>query len=190
MISKTKDRQTEADNITAFILAGYDTLSPGAFPKGLLRSQGRSYIENISDKLKTITSEIKISANTNDYNHLALPVYTDLVSGLGPLGGIYTALTVSSTSRNLLVACDIPMVSSEFLKQLTMYNEYDLVLPQVNDKLYPLCACYNISSLNKINHLIKRGESRLNSLVNILNCKVVKADSLNLFGGGDYLISA
>ena len=42
----------------------------------------------------------------------------DLVERCGPLGGIYTALKTSEAAVEVFLACDMPFVSTELLRQL------------------------------------------------------------------------
>ncbi len=50
--------------------------------------------------------------------HLGLPVFPDELPGCGPASGIYTALRVTETDWNLVLACDMPAVSADILRQL------------------------------------------------------------------------
>jgi molybdopterin-guanine dinucleotide biosynthesis protein A len=65
---------------------------------------------------RTILGEIRMTAVK-----LALPlrvIRQDLVLPCGPLGGIYTSLQTSRADAELFLACDMPFVSAEFLRQM------------------------------------------------------------------------
>ena len=58
------------------------------------------------------------AGNVTLVGHPDLPGIPDLHPGEGPLGGILPALHHTSTEWNLIVACDMPELSVEFLEQL------------------------------------------------------------------------
>jgi molybdopterin-guanine dinucleotide biosynthesis protein A len=65
----------------------------------------------------------------------------DRVPGHGPLGGILTALDVTDTEENLIVAVDLPLLTPEFLR--AFYDRFlmsprPLLACQVEDR-FPLC---------------------------------------------------
>jgi molybdopterin-guanine dinucleotide biosynthesis protein A len=79
--------------------------------------------------------------------HADLPAIPDRYPGGGPLGGILTALHHTAADWNLIVACDMPEVSSAFLGELlarAMRSQADVLLPRGPDGLpQPLCAVYH-----------------------------------------------
>jgi molybdopterin-guanine dinucleotide biosynthesis protein A len=81
------------------------------------------------------------------YGHLGYLVAPDRRPGVGPLGGIETALTSTAADWNLVLACDMPGVSAEFLRLLMDAAERlnpDALLPaDPSGRLEPLCAVYH-----------------------------------------------
>ena len=82
------------------------------------------------------------------YASLGYPVIPDLWPGEGPLAGIVAALRHTASDGNLIVACDMPMVSAGFLKQLLDAWTGGILAP-VNPAGYlePLCAVYGRDAL-------------------------------------------
>ena len=80
------------------------------------------------------------------YGHLGLPVVEDQTPGAGPLGGIAAALAASGAEWNLIVACDMPLVTVEFLGWLLAAAREaaaDIVMPlDRRGQDEPLCAVY------------------------------------------------
>ena len=69
----------------------------------------------------------------------------------GPLGGIYTGLLHSKDMYNFVVACDMPFINPELIKyMLGKISNYDVVIPEYNNRLQPLCAIYSKSCIRPI----------------------------------------
>src|SRR5262249_36178629 len=85
------------------------------------------------------------------YAALGYPVLADRYPGEGPLGGILTALGAGSAEWNLIVACDMPGLTVDLLKQLldTAQSKQLKILMAEGDggKREPLCAVYHRSVL-------------------------------------------
>lgn len=58
------------------------------------------------------------------------------------LRGVVSALEAARAERVLVVACDLPLISSELLLALVAWPEADLVLPRTRDGLQPSCALF------------------------------------------------
>ena len=103
--------------ITGVILAGGKSSRMGT-DKGLLELNGKPLIQYAIDTLKSIGLEIIIISNNSDYEQFGFPVYPDIIPDKGPIGGVYTALSYSSTEKNLIVSCDTPFLSKKLLNYL------------------------------------------------------------------------
>ena len=93
--------------------------------------------------------------------HADLGGIADWYPGEGPLGGILTALHHTSADWNLIVACDMPEISAEFLKRLAAEAERSsaaVVLPcGAGGRPEPLCAAYHRRSLPGLEAAFERG---------------------------------
>jgi molybdopterin-guanine dinucleotide biosynthesis protein A len=65
----------------------------------------------------------------------------DVRSGLGPLGGITTALRQSQTAENIIVAVDLPFLTVDFLKyfkERSQGSQFQLTACKIRSS-FPLC---------------------------------------------------
>ncbi|MFD2200174.1 molybdenum cofactor guanylyltransferase [Shivajiella indica] len=151
-ISMTK--MTDKNNITGVILAGGKNSRMGS-DKGLLQVGGKSIMERQIEVLQSLVKEIIIIHNGNNYGHLGVKIFKDIIPDSGPMGGIYTALMVSQTSKIFILSCDMPFISSELVKMI--FNEADncdIAIPRHGKKLEPLCAVYDKSCLVTFKELL------------------------------------
>ena len=85
----------------------------------------------------------------------------DLYPGEGPLGGILSALHHTAADWNLVVACDMPEVSGDFLDRLLAAAETsgaDALLPVgPSGQPEPLCAVYHKRAAGPLEQSFSRG---------------------------------
>jgi molybdenum cofactor guanylyltransferase len=116
--------------------------------------------------VQAVTDDVLIVGDRPAYHRFDVPVYADLVPGQGPLGGILTALAYSRHTHTLLVACDMPLVSSGLLQAMAAVERtYDVLVPVHSDgRFEPLCAVYSDECLHAAENLIAAGALRVDGL--------------------------
>lgn len=145
----------EKNELTGIILAGGKSSRMG-YDKGLAIVNGKKMIEQVYAALSQVVDKVIIIANSDSYNYLNLPVYEDMYKEIGPIAGIYTGLSHSTTEKNLIVACDMPFVSPQLLSNiLTHIGNNQIVVPTVNDNLEPLCGYYKKEILEELKEIIE-----------------------------------
>jgi molybdopterin-guanine dinucleotide biosynthesis protein A len=96
-------------------------------------------------------------SNNSTYTFLELPIHKDIYPEKGPAGGIYTGLFHSSTTKNLIMACDMPFVTVEVLENLLRNSaSKETVAPVVNKGIEPLCGFYSREILDRLKALIEQ----------------------------------
>lgn len=166
-------------NITGIILAGGKSSRMGS-DKGLLTVNGKMFVERVIDAMKPIVNDIIIIISNNQkYNQFGYQRVADRIKDSGPLAGLYSGLHHSKTEYNLVLSCDIPMITTEVLKKLidTDYENYDVVQIQSEHKTMPLIALYNKQCADKCLQLLQQGEKRLRVAVSQLNAKTILIES-------------
>lgn len=153
-------------DISFIVLSGGKSSRMG-FDKGMALINNRPMIAYILENINEITENIIISANNNDYKKFNYSIVKDEFKDIGPIGGIYSALKHSKTNRNFVVGCDIPLVELKLLEHIILNWEdgLDVVVPEFNGKLEPLCSLYSKNILPKIEKAIQEKNYKLIDMI-------------------------
>ena len=131
--------------------------------KALLPLGSATVIDLVILAARPLSSDCRLIANdAARFAHLGLPMHADLRPGAGPLGGLHTALTVAAAPAVLLLACDLPFLTAEFLGFVVeQLSGWQAVVPRSADGLENLCAVYARSCLPAVERALDRGERRM-----------------------------
>ncbi len=131
--------------LTVVIQAGGESHRMGE-DKALRPFLGRPLVERVLARVRPIADELFVIANRQPaYRFLNCPLYADLLPGRGPLGGLYTALSVAAGDCVAVVGCDMPFVNARLLRhQYELLGDAgaDAVVPRSTDGWEPLHAVY------------------------------------------------
>lgn len=166
--------------ITGIILAGGESRRMGK-DKGLCIYNGNPLIKYSIDILAPLCSKILISSNNElEYNGFGYEIVSDVFSGIGPIGGIYSCLKKSETENNLIISCDMPHLHSGSLEKILSFSqEYDIVIPQHENNLYePLAGYYSRGIIPKLEESINGNDFKLINLFNKVRFKAVSTREL------------
>lgn len=95
------------------------------------------------------------------------------------LRGVVSALEAARTERVLVVACDLPLISSELLLALVAWPEADLVLPRTRDGLQPACALFRRDAALPIARTrLADGRLALRALAEVLETSEIGPDDV------------
>jgi len=108
-------------------------------------------------------------------------------TGLGPLGGIETALRAAAGDPVLVVAWDMPFVTVDLLHDLRRHGEAGAMavvpLHGAEDWPEPLCAWYSPAALATCRALLDAGERRAAALFGALpGAATIREEELARFG--------
>lgn len=176
--------------ITGIILAGGKSSRMGR-DKGWIELNNKPLINYAIEALKPYCDQILISSNSKEYKSLGYPVFEDKIKNCGPLGGIYSSLLHSSTQRNMVLSCDMPLVSTELIKYvLDKCIEGKLSLPiHGANFMEPLCAVYPLEAIQHLEKFIKEGKLKLIDLVNSIPTEQIMIDPSNYFYHPDLFLN-
>ena len=163
--------------------------------KGLRLFLGQPLIKRVVERLEPAPSFFEVPGiclMTNipdDYRFLNLPMIGDDQPGLGPLGGLQSAMTHCITPLLAAVACDMPFVNVTLLQQafeIARTNDWDAVVPRSRDGLEPLHTVYRVEScLPLVSEVIGCGELSMMKLlarltVYEINCQADELTFINM----------
>jgi len=145
-------------DIEGAILAGGQSSRMGR-DKSALVLGGVSVLERVGGAMAPLVGRIRVIGDrvTEPGGYAVQP---DLRPGLGPLSGIHAALATAESSTVLVVACDLPFVTTELLAGIIALLEYgtDAVVPRVSGRAVPVCALYRRACLERLQACLDRGE--------------------------------
>ena len=163
------------DSIHIAILAGGQSRRMGR-DKALLHLEGQTLIERVIAAVRPLARSTFIVGDPATYAHLDLAIYPDQHPATGPIGGLYTALSLD-LGPILLLACDLPFLAPDFLHFLVRKRgPYQVVAPRTNNGLEPLCALYEPCCLSTIESAIQCGQLSMRALLSQLNLHEVPTE--------------
>jgi molybdenum cofactor guanylyltransferase len=145
--------------VAGFILAGGESSRMGR-DKALLDIDGVPLVLRVARLLEPLTGRPTVIAQPERLAELDLQVIADDQRGLGPLGAIATALRHTENAWNLILGCDLPFLTAPWLKYLidrALASSNDVLIPQSEGGLEPLCAVYHQRCEHAISEALARG---------------------------------
>ena len=151
------------ENITGIILCGGKSTRMKT-NKALLRLGQKPIIEIMLEKMKRNFGEIILSANDPDlFNYLNFPVVQDIYPNRGPLAGIHSSLSSSSTEKNFIISCDTPLITDDIIKYLSDYpTNKKIILPLHNGRVQQLCGIYSKGIVKIVEEILCEAENKGN----------------------------
>lgn len=136
-------------------------------------------VERVAAAMTPITSRVRLvggfAGGTGSWT-----VQPDLRPGLGPLSGIHAALTTAAAPAVIVVACDLPLVTTRLLCALIeqLSSGIDAVVPRLAGRAIPVCAVYRTSCVAAVNECLDRGELKAHRFVDALKTHFVEDEAL------------
>lgn len=132
--------------------------------------------------LRDLTPHVFIVAQDERRLGHDVRVVTDQIADVGPLGGVYTALRASPTERVVVLACDMPFVTRDFLEWFaTLDPDADVVLPRDAGGLHPLCAVYHVRMAGRLRQQLDAGQRAVHAALQGCRLREVGPDELAPF---------
>ncbi len=136
--------------------------------KALLCLEGESVAKILAERLLALTEQVYLSTNDPSLSaFLGLPTIRDTYRDRGPMAGVYAAMSRTTRTLMLVLACDLPGASVDFLRGLVVLSAgYDAVVPRTSDgRAHPVCAVYRRTCLPRMSYYLEIGDNRLLTLL-------------------------
>jgi molybdopterin-guanine dinucleotide biosynthesis protein A len=174
---------------SAAILAGGRASRFGGLDKGALTVHGRSILDRQIDALSPLSDDIMyVGARPPAGYRGVLREVPDRLAGRGPLAGLEAALAAARHLSTLVIACDMPFVSTALLGHLAAAAD-DVAVPRTARGRHPLCACYTDRCQPAIARQLARGELPLHALLAQLRVVDIAGAELEQFGDPERLLT-
>jgi molybdopterin-guanine dinucleotide biosynthesis protein A len=179
-------------DVRGYVLAGGASSRFGR-DKALVRFGETPLLLQIVKLAQSCTTDVTVIAGVQKYGQLGgeLKVIEDRWPGEGPLGGIitaleYTAATGPTTTWNLILSCDMPFLSHEWLEFLvararTSAAETQVILPHSTHGPEPLCACYRTDSASALKSVFDRGVRKVTEALKQARTEVLDGSAWKRF---------
>jgi molybdenum cofactor guanylyltransferase len=151
---------------SGIILAGGLSSRFGGRNKALVEWNGRPLLDHIRQAFGDLFQEIILVTNTpGDFAAWDMTLVTDLFAERSSLTGIHAGLFYAKHPLAFVTACDTPLLQPALIRMLleTAGDDTDVVIPQTENGLEPLCALYSQRCLHPISHRIRQGDFRIRS---------------------------
>jgi molybdopterin-guanine dinucleotide biosynthesis protein A len=160
--------------VTGIILAGGKSSRFGK-DKGLVSFQNILLINRAIERFRSLCREIIISSNSKVYQELGYPVIPDEIMDRGPMMGIYSCLKYSSTTVNLVVSVDTPMVPEGLYRELVRIKEEALVIVpgDTRNRFEPVIGLYAKEVIESMENVFNRNSFALPDLFKLVPFKTL-----------------
>ena len=173
--------------VSIAILAGGASSRMGQ-DKGLLPLLGIPLVERVLLQVHGLAEKVMLVTNQPDeYRRFGIPMRADVRPGMGPLGGVYSALLHATHDCTLVLSCDMPFVSRPLLEHmLALGPGWDAVVPRLEGtrRVEPLRAVYSKSCIEPIATALAAGRRRMISFFEDVNVRYVEIDEIEPFDPG------
>lgn len=166
-----------AERRAGFVLAGGRSSRMGR-DKALLPVGGETMLARTVRLVRDAAGSATLIAPPDRY--AGFDAVADKIENCGPLGGLYTALTISAADWNLVVSCDLPNLNAQLLDHLFEIagrSRADAVVAQTAAGLEPLCAIYHRRSLAAARSCLDRKILKMHDFLSTLLLEPAAADA-------------
>jgi molybdopterin-guanine dinucleotide biosynthesis protein A len=177
--------------VSAAILAGGRARRFDGRDKGALLVGGRSILSRLRSQITPIADDVMLLPGDREIpTPPDLRVVPDRVPACGPLAGLDAALAAARHDVLLLVAGDMPFVSSRLLAHLAaLATGADAVVPRTERGYHPLCAAYTRACAPAVAARLAARQLRMVDMLTDVRVRVVTGSELEALGDPHRLLA-
>lgn len=173
----------KTSNIAGVILAGGKNTRIGGTSKAFIQLNDTSFLNLITSTIEQLFNDIIIVTNNpQDYSGIKnnYSIITDKIKGIGPLGGIYSALFHCSAEAIFVVPCDMPYLNKQVIEQeIDVYNrsDCDALIPRMGSFIEPLHAIYKKSTFSILQSLLNETQDySIRTFLKLINVQYMEVE--------------
>jgi len=182
-------------DVTGIILSGGKSSRMGV-NKSLLKIGELTIIERVRDLMESLFNDVILITNDPaDYKFLSIPIFEDIFKHKGPLAGIHSGLTHSSSEENFIISCDLPFITREMIKYLVDYKTEKLItVAEATGYIQQLAGKYSKESVYEAEKILNeqlsakaKGSNQTKKdisalkLINRVGAEIISAESLSFY---------
>ena len=155
------------DAVTGLLLLGGASRRFGS-DKARFVMEGRTMAERAYSAVRPLVTEVLLSVQApGTAPPLEGEEVVDRYRGCGPLAGVHAGLLRCRTPWLLVVACDLPHLTTDALRTLLQARaqEHPVVASHDDGYLQPLCAVYPVSMLTLVEALLAERQLAMHALL-------------------------
>jgi molybdopterin-guanine dinucleotide biosynthesis protein A len=166
-----------------FVLAGGKSSRMGA-NKAFLEIGGQTLLRHALATLRGVCDHVAIVGDPATFVAHG-PVIADSFAECGPLAGIHAALSHSSAELNVILAVDMPFVSTEllgFLVAAAGTSDGIVTVARTGRGFQPLCAVYRRDFAAVAEQALRAGKYKIDSAFATVRVRVIEVQELAAAG--------
>lgn len=149
--------------------------------KASLSLAGLPMIARVARRMEPLVARLRVVGGASPVaGRLGLERLDDRRPGLGPLSGIHAALAAAESETVLVVACDLPFVTTELLRELLgeLGGEADAAAPRGHAGPLPVCAAYRARTLSALEDYLGSGARSARGFLESLEVRWLEGEPL------------
>lgn len=171
--------------ISVAIQAGGESRRMGQ-DKALMPFLGMTLLEWVMKRVSSLGDELFVTTNHPEkYQDFGVPLYQDVLPGMGALGGLLTALSSAQNPVLIVIACDMPFANIDLLTlaiERLQSSNADVVIPRTKQGYEPFHAVYRLETcLPAVQSALDAGERRLISWFQRVNILTIEERELRKY---------
>lgn len=159
------------------ILAGGRSKRMGK-DKSLLIFEDKTLLQRMIDEQKKLIRDVYVIGKGTESFDNAEGIL-DKVENLGPIGGLFTAMSEIHANWYLISPCDMPFLKHTELKVILdeiENNRYEAIIAESKKGIEPLVAVYSSKIFPLMKQNIKNGNYAIRALFDKINKRFLKFD--------------